>query len=184
MSVWIPHRYAIKFYFLLLICLIPIWFLDQLKDLEGQKKFFLPNTSLQESGIGYAGRWLGTQATEERLLGWVLPLPLPYWACYLTFQCVRFLVFNMEISSFNSTNLIPCCEDEKYSCLGTPGWLSWLSICLWLRSWSQPGSWDGALGPALCSSRSLLLPLPLPFPLLVLSGSLYLSAKWINKIFF
>ena len=72
---------------------------------------------------------------------------------------------------------------------GVPGWLSWLSICLQLGSWSQssgnmiPGSWDWTSHPASCSARSLLLPLCLLIPLLVLSHAFSLTLSKINKIF-
>ena len=56
------------------------------------------------------------------------------------------------------------------TCLGVPGWLSWLSVQLWLRSWSH-GSWVRASCRALCWQlrawsllRILCLPLSLPLP--------------------
>ena len=45
--------------------------------------------------------------------------------------------------------------------LGAPGWLSQLSVCFWLRSWSQGPGMEPQLGN-LCSAGGLLLPLPLP----------------------
>ena len=67
---------------------------------------------------------------------------------------------------------------------GVIGWLSQLSVCLQLRSWSQ-GPWDGAPHQAPCSAWSLLLLLLLLLPLtphiLVLSLSLPLINKTLNK---
>ena len=62
-------------------------------------------------------------------------------------------------------------EWMKKTYIGTPGWLSRLSVCLWLRSWSQgPGIKPHIRLPArwacFCLSLCLLL------PLLVLSCSL------------
>ena len=72
--------------------------------------------------------------------------------------------------------------------IGVPGWLSWLSIRLWLRSWSH-GSWVRAPCRALCwqlGGWSLLLilclPLSLPFPCLN-SVSLSVKNKWTLKKF-
>ena len=60
--------------------------------------------------------------------------------------------------------------------LGMPGWLSRLSICLYLAQVMIPGSWDQALHQAPCSVKSLLLPAsPAVF-------SHTLSVKSINKI--
>jgi len=84
---------------------------------------------------------------------------------------------------------------------GAPGWLSGLSVCLWLTSWSQspesgfllneesassaqvmiPGSWDRAPCQASCSMRSLLLPLPLPAAPLAYVLSLSLPSSLSNK---
>ena len=48
------------------------------------------------------------------------------------------------------SNHILCAIIYKYiAFLGVPGWLSWLSMCLWLRSWSH-GSWVWAPHWALC----------------------------------
>ena len=69
------------------------------------------------------------------------------------------------------------------SMFGVPGWPSWLSIWLWLRSWSQ-GSWfKSCIGP--CADRSesgtcfgfcVSLSLPLPH-----SHSVSLCLSKINK---
>ena len=62
---------------------------------------------------------------------------------------------------------------------GVPGWLSWLNICLFLRSSSQgPG-----IKPACpCSVEILLFPVPLPFFLLILTLSFcLLLLPHINK---
>ena len=71
-----------------------------------------------------------------------------------------------------------------------PGWLSWWSVCLWIRSWS----WSPGIKPhvkAPHSVENLLLPLPLSFPpthslsfSLCLPLSFTHSLKYINKIFF
>ena len=50
----------------------------------------------------------------------------------------------------------------KKNKIGWPGWLSQLSICLRLRSWSQGPGIKPRLHEALCSAGSLLLPLLLP----------------------
>ena len=67
---------------------------------------------------------------------------------------------------------------------GVPAWLSWLSVCLLLRS----QSWDPVLawgGPCLGGSLLLLFPLaPLPTSSMLLhSLSTSLSLKQTNKIF-
>ena len=68
--------------------------------------------------------------------------------------------------------------------LGTPGWLSRLSVQLWLRSWSH-SLWVGALRWALCWQlrawglfHILCLPLSSPSPLMLcLSPSLSVKDK-------
>ena len=56
-------------------------------------------------------------------------------------------------------------DDHKEDSDGAPGWLSWLSICLWLRSLC----W----GPGIMLNRES--PRPFPFALLLLLYSLSLS---------
>ena len=73
---------------------------------------------------------------------------------------------------------------------GAPGWLSWLSVRLWLRSWSH-GSWVWALRWVVCWQLRawslpwiLCLPLSLPLPcLLTLVLSRSLKNKNIKKNF-
>ena len=71
-----------------------------------------------------------------------------------------------------------------YKCsLAAPGWLSWLSICLLLKSWS-PGSWVRALCWPLCwqlKAWSLLRILCFSHSLLLsCSCSVSVAQKWIN----
>ena len=40
----------------------------------------------------------------------------------------------------SSTSYIKMVSNKKRTYRGAPGWLSWLSACLWLRSWPQ-GPW-------------------------------------------
>ena len=68
--------------------------------------------------------------------------------------------------------------------LGAPGWLSRLSIRLWLRSWSH-GAWVRVLRRALCWQlrawslfRILCLPHSLPLPLHALSLSVPKNKHW------
>ena len=64
----------------------------------------------------------------------------------------------------------------RESFVGAPGWFSWWSDCLWLRSWSQcPGT--EPMSGSLLKGESQLLPLPLPLPLLVFPLLLALSVK-------
>ena len=65
--------------------------------------------------------------------------------------------------------------------LGASEWLSWSTLCLWPRSWSQ----DPRIEPAFrlpFSARSLLiLPLALPPPLMFSFSQKKKSIKKINK---
>ena len=61
------------------------------------------------------------------------------------------------------------------------GWLSWLGVCLWLRSWSQGPGMDSSCIRLPARGGSLLLLLPLPLPGLC-SLSLSHSVSQINKI--
>ena len=79
-------------------------------------------------------------------------------------------------------------ESQSYWLDGAPGWLSWLSLRLWLRPWSH-SLWVWAPCGALCwqfRAQSLLwilcLPLSLPHPCSH-SVSLSLSKIDIKKIF-
>ena len=72
---------------------------------------------------------------------------------------------------------------SKEQLLGSPWWLSWLSIRLQLRSWSY-SLWVQAPRQPLCWQlrawsllQILCLPLSLPFPY---SRSVSVSKKWIN----
>ena len=47
--------------------------------------------------------------------------------------------------------------------MGASGWLSWLVVCLQLRSWS-PGPWIEPCMGLPCSAESLLFPFLLPLP--------------------
>ena len=76
---------------------------------------------------------------------------------------------------------IPILQIKKSRWTGAPGWLSWLSVRLQLRSWSR-GSWVWAPHQALCWQLRawrllwilcLLLSMPLPY-------LCYVSPKWIN----
>ena len=60
--------------------------------------------------------------------------------------------------------------------IGVPGWFSWLSSCLCLRSWS----WSP--GIESCSAGSLVLPLPLPLLPLELFVSLCQIKSLKNKL--
>ena len=61
---------------------------------------------------------------------------------------------------------------------GAPGWLSWLSVCLWLESWSRDPGIQHPIGLSAQWGVCFFLSLPLhsSFP------SLMSSLKWINKI--
>ena len=89
---------------------------------------------------------------------------LTHWATQVP---QRFFSFSFEIIP-NSL--------KSFTKRGAPGWLSGLSLCLQLRSWSQ-GSWDRVPHRALCSAGSLLIPRPLCLPLCLL----VISVCQINK---
>ena len=62
---------------------------------------------------------------------------------------------------------------------GAPGWLSWVSVRLWLRSWSH-SSWVGALHRALCCQHGACFRSSVPLclcPSLTCVLSLCLSQK-------
>ena len=84
--------------------------------------------------------------------------------------------YDMLASGYNST--------FKFAGIGAPGWLSWLSFPLRLRSWSR-GSWVRVPCQALCwqlRAWSLFQILSLPLPMLC---SLSVSQKMkVKKIFF
>ena len=82
-------------------------------------------------------------------------------------------VFLFLIATLNIVKRLPTmiCKDESFSKLSVigPGWLSQLSVCLFLRSWSQdPGIKPHVEFPVqwgVCFSLSLCpLPLPLSLP--------------------
>lgn len=67
---------------------------------------------------------------------------------------------------------------------GAPGWLTWLSVCLRITSWSR-GRGIEAPSPGPCSVGSLCLPVLCPFPYMCTCAcSLSLSCSLLNnKIF-
>ena len=100
--------------------------------------------------------------------------------------CRQFLRLNYETGNtekhFGTRQIRPpVIEVSKERSIGTPGWLSRLSVRLQLRSWFH-GSWVWAPRRALCWQLTawnllwiLCLPLSLPLPYLC-----SVSQKWIN----
>ena len=97
---------------------------------------------------------------------------------WLSSLSLAFCCFTLRPELCNSTGrLTPIFLDRKGD-LRAHGWLSQLSICLQLRSWS----WDQAPHQAPCSAGSLLLPLLFPYtPTLVLFLTQALSLSVSNK---
>lgn len=102
--------------------------------------------------------------------------------CIFVNMCVCFLNSHSsrcEVVLFNITFLclrMQICNVEQWFILefsksGAPGWLSRLSICLWLRSCSQGPGIHPVLDLVPCSVWSPLLPLPLSLGLCAFSLS-------------
>ena len=102
--------------------------------------------------------------------------------CFL-FTCWKLYNFFIFLKFFSLEML---CARYVKNCFGVPGWLSRLSVWLWLRSWSH-GWWVRALCQALvltAGSLELLWILCLPLSLLLpCSHSVSLSFSKINKNF-
>jgi len=81
------------------------------------------------------------------------------------------------IKSYRSTDV------NLNRCLGAPGWLSWLSLRLWLRSRSQGLEIKPHTGLPAQQGVCLRFSLPLPLPSVVHAHacSLCLQNKYINK---
>ena len=92
---------------------------------------------------------LNDNLAEHLILSWwlfslsTLKYPFAFWLLWLflgSLLSVYFLFFLM----------FPAFDFRLFKKIfGAPGWLSWLSIRLWLRSWSH-GLWVGAPCQALC----------------------------------
>ena len=124
---------------------------------------------------GYQRGWKVVNVKQIELCG---KLDVSRYRQYWPLVLLPILIFIHKLKDARIYAIL-CSPLQKFYDLGMPEWLSWLSICLWHRSWPQgPGLEPCIQLPAQGGSLLLPLPLPLSLPLLMLSH------KSINKIFF
>ena len=132
--------------------------------------------------------WTKKNTREQRDLGGFHP-PGPGAGCYHMLcssgkisHYVIYIYFQARITLTIKGSIYRGIKfGKKEIMFGTPGWLSRISVCLWLRSWSQGAGIESGIGLptqqgvcfSLCCSCACLLSLPCSLPL---------SLQSINKI--
>ena len=116
--------------------------------------------------------WLSRLSTQLLLRSWSHGLWV--WALHQSLEPGAYFTFSVypSLCPFPAYTLSLSKINVKKNSKGAPGWLSPLSVWLWLRSWSH-GLWVQALFWSLCWQlrawsllQMLSLPLSLPLPCL------------------